>query len=120
MTLLVTCGHTQRNNKFNVINYHFFSNDLDFDPITLTLKLDLDMVKIYLYTKHEVQQTDRSENITYLHLRVVNIHLHTCMSLHTDTQDGTSSKSTTGTSVMPASGFAHILRMPSVILIFLD
>ena len=58
--------------------------------MTLILKLDLDMVKMYLHTKNEVsmssgskviawtdrnrqthRQTDMTENITYLHTRVV-------------------------------------------------
>ena len=52
--------------------------------MTLILKLDLDMVKMYLDTTNEVSmsssskviawtdtQTDKTENITYLHMRVV-------------------------------------------------
>ena len=72
-------------------NIIFFSYDLNFDPMTLTFKLDLDMVKTYLYITNEIpiwkcskviewtdrnidRHTDMTENITYLHTRVVMIY----------------------------------------------
>ena len=78
-------------------NYHFFSYDLDLDPMTLILKHDLDMVTMYLHTKkwsfyvkvfksyslnrqkhrqtdtQTHKQTDMTEKITYLRTQVVKI-----------------------------------------------
>ena len=46
-----------------MLNYHFFSYDLDHEPMTLILKLYLDMVKMYLHTKNEISMSRGSKVI---------------------------------------------------------
>ena len=67
-----------------------FLYDLDLDTMTLILTRGLGMVKMYWFTKNEVSmewvknlqpeqtytQTNMTENITYPHTRVVNIHVN--------------------------------------------
>ena len=68
-------------------------NDMKYDDITLVSKLDQDIVRYHLHAKIEVlgssssnvlaqtetntyRQADVSENITYAHLRMVKIWIH--------------------------------------------
>ena len=52
LTLLMTYSHIQKGiAKLKLVNYLFFLDDLDLDPMTLIPKLDLEMVKVYIQTE---------------------------------------------------------------------
>ena len=52
-----------KDEQVEISKTHFFSYDLDLDPMTLILKLDLDIIKMYWHTKNEVSMLRGSKVI---------------------------------------------------------